>query len=193
MQPDKLRSLIGQGENERLELKAAVPHPALIARYLASFANTVGGYVVFGVEEPLKIVGVDVARAKMALDFALTKVDPKPNVVVETVELDGHPLVVIWVQQSQSLVSAYGGYYRRVGDAIVALTAEEIRAHALPTSTIEKALSDLSSLAATQTQTIEQLRGEFTSANSIPKKLGIAAIGAVLGAAAKYVVDVFFL
>jgi len=155
--------------------------------------DTGGGYVVFGVEEPLKIVGVDVARAKRALDFALTKVDPKPNVAVETVELEGHPLVVIWVQQSQSLVSAYGGYYRRVGDAMVALTAEEIRAHALSASTIEKALSDLSSLAATQTQTIEQLREEFASANSMPKKLGIAAIGAVLGAAAKYVVDVFFL
>lgn len=193
MQPDELRSLIGQGENERLELKAAVPHPALIARYLASFANTGGGYVVFGVEEPIKIVGVDVARAERALDFALTKVDPKPNVAVETVELEGRPLVVIWVQQSPSLVSAYGGYYRRVGDAMVALTAEEIRAHALSANTIEKALSDLSSLAATQTQTIEQLREEFASANSMPKKLGIAAIGAVLGAAAKYVVDVFFL
>nr|MDP2192035.1 ATP-binding protein [Rhodoferax sp.] len=193
MRSDELRSLISQGESERLELKAAVPHPALIARYLASFANTSGGYVVFGVEEPLKIVGVDVARAQRALDFALTKVDPKPNVAVETVEIEGHPIVVVSVQQSASLVSAYGGYYRRVGDAMLALTAEEIRAHALAGSTIEKALSDLSSLAATQTQTIEQLREEFVSANSMPKKLGIAAIGAVLGALAKYVVDTFFL
>jgi hypothetical protein len=73
------------------------------------------------------------------------------------------------------------------------LSAEEIRAHALSSSTIEKALSDLSALAAKQTETIDSLREEFASANSLPKKLGIAAVGAVLGALAKYLVDVFLL
>ena len=153
MRPEELRSLISQGENDTLELKEDVPHPQLIARYLASLANTKGGYIVFGVQEPIKIVGVDAARANRAIDFALTKVDPKPGVTVETVVLDGHSVVAVSVQRSVALVSAYGGYYRRIGDAIQPLSAEEIRAHALSASTIEKALSDLSGLAATQTQT----------------------------------------
>ena len=192
MRPEELRSLISQGENDTLELKEDVPHPQLIARHLASLANTKGGYIVFGVQEPIKIVGVDAARANRAIDFALTKVDPKPGVAVETVVVDGHSVVAVSVQRSVALVSAYGGYYRRIGDAIQPLSAEEIRAHALSASTIEKALSDLSGLAATQTQTIDKLREEFESANSLPRKLGIAAVGAVLGALAKYIVDVFF-
>lgn len=191
MRSEELRSLISQGENDSLELKAEVPHPQLIARYFASFANTNGGHIVFGVQEPSKIVGVDVARAKRAIEFALTKVDPKPAVAFETVVIDGHSLVVMSVQRSVALVSAYGGYYRRVGDSTQPLSAEEIRAHALSDSTIEKALADLSALAAKQTETIDSLREEFTSANSLPKKLLIAAVGAVFGAFAKYVVDFF--
>jgi predicted HTH transcriptional regulator len=190
MTPKELRRLIGHGESEQLELKAEVPHPQLISRYLASFANTRGGQIVFGVQEPIKLVGVDTARAQRAIDFALSKVDPKPDVAIETVVVDGHTLVVVSVQKSVALVSAYGGYYRRVGDSTQPLSADEIRAHALSAGTIEKALSDLSALAETQTQTIDRLREEFASANSLPKKLGIAAVGAVLGALAKYVVDV---
>lgn len=191
MRPEELRSLIRLGESDTLELKASVPHPALIARHLASFANTKGGHIVFGIQEPIKIVGVDVARAQRALDFALTKVDPRPDVSLETVILDNNPIVVVSIQRSVALVSAYGGYYQRVGDSFQPLNAEEIRAHALSASTIEKAISDLSSITATQTQTIDNLRKEFASANSMPKKLGIAAVGAVLGALAKYLVDVF--
>lgn len=192
MRSEELRRLVSQGENETLELKRDIPHPQLIAKYLASLANTKGGYIVFGVQEPIKIVGIDAARANRAIDFALTKVDPKPSVAVETVVIDGLSVVVLSVQRSVALVSAYGGYYRRFGDATQPLSAEEIRAHALSSSTIEKALSDLSGLAATQTQTIDKLREEFASANSLPRKLGIAAIGAVLGALAKYIVDLFF-
>ena len=190
MNPEELRRLIGHGESEQLELKAEVPHPQLIARYVASLANTRGGKIVFGLQEPIKLVGVDAARAQRAIDFALSKVDPKPDVATETVVVDGHTLVVVSVQKSVALVSAYGGYYRRVGDSTKPLSADEIRAHALSAGTIEKALSDLSALAETQTQTIDRLREEFASANSLPKKLGIAAVGAVLGALAKYVVDV---
>lgn len=191
MHPEELRTLVSQGESDTLELKAEVPHPQLIARYLASLANTKGGCIVFGVQEPSKIVGVDFARAHRAIEFALARVDPKPVVAVETVVIDDHSLVVVSVRKSVALVSAYGGYYRRVGDSTQPLTADEIRTHALSASTIEQALSDLSGLAAKQTETIDSLREEFASANSVPKKLGIAAIGAMLGAIAKHLVDVF--
>jgi len=193
MHPEELRSLISQGESDTLELKASVPHPQLIARYLASFANTKGGRIVFGVQEPIKIVGVDVARVQRAFDFALAKVDPKPNISLDTVVLDGHSIVVVSIQRSATLVSAYGGYYHRIGATEQALSAEEIRTHSLSASTIEKAVSDLSALTAKQTQTIDNLRDELASANSIPKKLGIAAVSAVLGALAKNLVDAFLL
>lgn len=191
MLPEELRNLINLGESDTLELKASVPHPSLIARYLASFANTKGGHLVFGVEEPSKIVGVDVTRVQRALNSALTKVDPRPNIALETIVLDGHPIAVVSIQRTDALISAYGGYYRRVGDSIQPLSAEEIRVHALSAGTVEKALSDLSTLAVKQTQTIDNLRNEFSSANSIPKKIGLAAVGAVVGALAKYLIDEF--
>lgn len=49
-----------------------------------------GGHIIFGVQEPIEIVEVDAARVQRAFDFALTKADPKPNISVEAVVLDGH-------------------------------------------------------------------------------------------------------
>lgn len=192
MNEQELQRLIAKGEDEQLELKAAVPPPEEIARHLATFANTKGGLLVFGVKEPAQFVGVNVHRAKVMVSAAQRFLSPNVSVEVESLVINGHPVVFAHIKPSPELVSASGGYYRRVGDRIRPMKADEIRAHAASEKNDDKALAELSAAVAAQTQTIDQLRSDFNKVNSMPRKIGIALLGAAAGALLKHAFDVFF-
>lgn len=192
MTEEELRSLISKGEGATLELKAAIPRPEQIALYLASMANTDGGALVLGVQEPDRAVGVNVHRAKVMLEAAQRYVEPQVPVETEVVSLNGHPVVLAMVAKTPRLVSASGGYYRRVKDRTRPLTADEIRNHAAAEKNDQKALTELSGAVAAQTQTIDQLRKDFEKANSPWIKIGLAVVGAIAGAVAKHVFDIYF-
>ena len=192
MTEQELRKLLKKGESETLELKATVPSPDQIAHNLASMANTDGGMLVLGVKEPARAVGVNVHRAKVMLEAAQRYVAPPLTIRSEVVTLDGHPVVLAMVSRTPHLVSASGGYYRRIGDRSRPLTADEIRSHAVAEKNDQKALTELSSAVAAQTQTIDQLRKDFDKANSPWRKVGVAIAGAIAGAIAKHFFDVYF-
>ena len=164
MTEQELRSLISRGESESLELKSSVPPADQIANILASMANTQGGVLAIGVKEPDRAVGANVPRAKAMLEAAQRYMDPPIAATTEVIELDGHPVVLAMVQKTARLVSASGGYYKRVGDRSRPLTAEEIRDHAAAEKNDARALTELASAVAAQTQTIDQLRKAFDSA-----------------------------
>jgi predicted HTH transcriptional regulator len=192
MTEKELRSLLGRGESETLELKSSVPPPDQIAHILASMANTQGGLLAIGVKEPDRAVGANVHRAKAMLEAAQRYMAPPLAASIEVLNLDGHPVVLATVPKTAHLVSASGGYYRRIGDRSRPLTAEEIRDHAVAEKNDVRALSQLSVAVAAATQTIDQLRKDFDSANSPWKKIGIALVGALAGAIAKHLFDVYF-
>jgi predicted HTH transcriptional regulator len=191
MKAEDLMRLIAAGENEALELKSALLPARMIARNLAALANTRGGALVIGVEEPQRIVGVDVGAATRLTSAAIAMLEPPPVVRAQDVEIEGQHVFVIEVEKSASLVAAQGATYWRTGDQIRPLQASEVKTRALEGRTQESALTELSRVVAAQTQTIERLTTEFNKVNSIWRKLGLAAGGAVLGALAKYAVDHF--
>lgn len=191
MNQEELRALIENGENERLELKAAIPSSEEIARHIASFANTDGGMIVFGVKEPAQVVGTNQHRVRAMTKAAEHYLSAQPAVSVSSFNLDGHPIVVAKVERSNDLIAASGGYYRRVGDRIRPLNANEIRAHASSGKSPDAALGELSQAIASQTQIIDQLRSEFAKANSWPRKLGIPLGAAVVGAILKSLFDLW--
>lgn len=192
MTEQELRALLGRGESETLELKSNVPPADQIAHILASMANTQGGILAFGVKEPDRAVGANVHRAKAMVEAAQRYMAPPLAASTEVLDLDGHPVVLAMVPKTAHLVSASGGYYRRVRDRSRPLTADEIRNHAIAEKSDARALMELSSAVAAQTQTIDQLRKDFDSANSPWKKIGIAVVGALSGAIAKHFFDVYF-
>ncbi len=53
-----IRQWISKGEDERLEFKLKANHPEKIIRELVAFANTGGGYLIVGVSDDRKIIGV---------------------------------------------------------------------------------------------------------------------------------------
>ncbi len=53
-----IRQWVSKGEDERLEFKLKANHPEKIIRELVAFANTGGGYLIVGVSDDRKIIGV---------------------------------------------------------------------------------------------------------------------------------------
>ena len=189
MNTEELARLVQRGEDDALELKATIPSPDIVARDLASMANTRGGALVLGVKEPGEYVGVDVRRAEFVLASAGRLLSPSHPVAIETHQVEGKSVVIASVKRSESLIAAFGGFYTRVGDQTRALTAEEIKLHALAERSPETALTELSVAVAAQTNTIDKLRTEFEKANSLSKKIGIALLGAAGGALVKHFLD----
>ncbi|CAL8475575.1 helix-turn-helix domain-containing protein [Caballeronia sp. S22] len=190
MTEQELKALLQKGESETLEMKQAVPPPHQIAVNLASMANTEGGTLVLGVREPGQAVGINVDKAKAAIAAAQRHMAPPLEVKSEVVTIDGRPVVLAMVSRTPHLVSASGGYYKRVGDHTHALDAADIQAHAKAEKDDQKALSELSSAVATQTQVIDELRKDFAKANSPWRKFGWVIAGAIAGAIVKHVAGI---
>lgn len=191
MLPNEIMSLISVGESENLELKTSVPNPDTIASHLAAFANTKGGILLIGIKEPSTIVGINPTKANYAISTALKKVSPNIEAESGIVQMGNADVAYVKVKRAPSLVASSGGYYARYGSSIRPLTADEIRSSSLSHTAIEKSLSDLSANAAKQADTIDKMSEELRKANSIPRKVGIAIAGAVLGALAKHLLDIF--
>ena len=68
-------NFIGEGENTYLEFKRKVSSPEKIARTISAFANTKGGYILFGVDDDGTIIGVRSEKEEIELIFKHWKRD----------------------------------------------------------------------------------------------------------------------
>lgn len=186
MNAQEIKVLVAKGESESLELKTFVPPPNIIAQHTASLANTAGGILLLGIREPQDIVGVDDKRARASIEAAQRLLSPGANVTYELVPVEGRTVAVVQVPKAVGIVAAGGGYFRREGDKIRPLTADEIRGHLVPSqspdediSKLARAVEQATQTIAEQTQAMEKLSEDFRRANSPWKKLGLAGLGAL--------------
>lgn len=192
MNEEELRELLSKGESDTLEIKGIVPSSRQIATYIAAMANTEGGVLVLGVKLPDRIRGVDVKKAQAALDDAQRYLRPALPVDVEVVTVGEDSVVVIEISKTLHLISAAGGYYKRAGDKVRALSAAEIQVHARTGTDEHTVLLELSSALALQTQVIDDLRKDFARVNSLLHKAGWIVGGGVAGAVAKHFAELMF-
>lgn len=94
--------LIEEGENLQCEFKRHFTTPEKIAREMIAFANTKGGYVIFGVDDDKQVVGVDSEKSEseMIKDAAENYCEPPLDYLIDFVELYGKELVVISIPES---------------------------------------------------------------------------------------------
>ena len=82
MSLDEVKALIGQPEGAKLEYKFTLPPANLIARIIAAFANTEGGWLIIAVRESnkgIEIVGLaDDIPAHAIVESSLARLKPRP-------------------------------------------------------------------------------------------------------------------
>jgi hypothetical protein len=118
MPRNTFEQIIGQPEGQTLEYKTVVPPPSLVARIVASFANSDGGFLICGVRDDLIVQGIaDEVPAPSIIDSALARLNPRPTVNHYFAEVEGKRLYVLEVAKSSHAVTTEQGViYSRVGD-----------------------------------------------------------------------------
>jgi len=126
--PEEIRTLISQGEGQRLELKRSLAELETGVRAAAAMANTDGGHILFGVRDDGTILGVQIgAQTRERVVQAITdNTDPTLYPSVEYVDLDGKTVIVVAVSRSENGPHLVRGQaYKRVGAADVQMSRVE--------------------------------------------------------------------
>ncbi|MEN3026792.1 MAG: RNA-binding domain-containing protein [Chlorobiota bacterium] len=98
----QLQELIAGGESQTVEFKRRFTSPEKIAKELCAFANTQGGYLLFGVDDDRSIVGVESEKQEIELISLACSfyIEPPLNAEVWVVSVDGKDVVVVHVPAS---------------------------------------------------------------------------------------------
>jgi len=99
-----LLELIEEGENLQCEFKRHFTTPEKIAREMIAFANTKGGYLIFGVDDDKTVVGVDSEKSEseMIKDAAENYCEPPLNYSIDFIELYGKEIVIVSISESDN-------------------------------------------------------------------------------------------
>lgn len=99
-----LLELIEEGENIQCEFKRHFTTPEKIAREMIAFANTKGGYMIFGVDDDGEVVGVDSEKSEseMIKDAAENYCEPPLIHSIDFIELYGKEIVVVSIPESDN-------------------------------------------------------------------------------------------
>jgi predicted HTH transcriptional regulator len=99
-----LLELIEEGENIQCEFKRYFTTPEKIAREMIAFANTKGGYVIFGVDDDKEIVGVDSEKSEseMIKDAAENYCELPLKYSIDFIEVNGKEVVVASIPESDN-------------------------------------------------------------------------------------------
>ena len=128
MTPEEVRTLITQGEGQRLELKRSLAELERGVRTVAAFANTEGGHLLFGVRDGGGIIGVTIGRTtrERVVNVIRDNTDPVIYPSVEYVKVQGTTVIVVSVEESDNKPHlAFGRAYKRVGAVDVQMTRAE--------------------------------------------------------------------
>ena len=101
----ELYDLIESGEGPDVEFKRKFSSPEKIAREIIAFANTRGGYILFGVDDDSSIVGVRSEKSELEeIEHAARwMIDPPVEIVTENVHAGrGLDIVLVRVPESKN-------------------------------------------------------------------------------------------
>ncbi|MBI4778768.1 putative DNA binding domain-containing protein [Candidatus Desantisbacteria bacterium] len=131
MDKSKLLELISIGENERIEFKESLDiidaGNRNIANEMAAFANTKGGYIIVGVNDAGRIVGVqDITHLEeKIMNIASDKLYPPIQLIFFNIKVEDKNVAVIEIPQGVN--RPYEPAYIRRGSTKRKATREELR------------------------------------------------------------------
>jgi predicted HTH transcriptional regulator len=97
-----LLDLIEEGENIQCEFKRQFTTPSKIAREMIAFANTKGGYIIFGIDDDREVVGVDSEKSEseLIIDAVENYCVPPLEYSIDFIEVFGKEVVVVEIPES---------------------------------------------------------------------------------------------
>jgi predicted HTH transcriptional regulator len=103
MRRKELLELIEEGENIRCEFKRKFSSPEKIAKEMIAFANTKGGYILFGIDDNKDVIGVESEKGETELikDAALNYCEPPLEFNIQYIDVYGKEIVVVEVLESR--------------------------------------------------------------------------------------------
>jgi len=123
---DEIEELLKRQESINLEFKAVLPPSRLLAKLIASFANTEGGYLLLGVLGANDIKGLSGDfYATDTVHKAIDLLNPKPIVNYEYLEINSKRIFVIKVDKSDIDILFSEDKYIRENDKTILITVEE--------------------------------------------------------------------
>jgi predicted HTH transcriptional regulator len=104
MNRKELIELIEEGENIQCEFKRHFTTPEKIAREMIAFANTKGGYILFGINDDKKVIGVESEKseAEMIKDAANNYCEPPVVFSINYIMLKGKEVVAATIPESNN-------------------------------------------------------------------------------------------
>ena len=130
MTTEEIQQLLSLGEGQRVEFKSVTRNLDALGRVICGFLNTAGGYLICGVDDEGKAIGVDASdEAVSVLERKLHDgISPKALVSVEVQPLEDKPVIVIEVPAGKDVPYAFRDViYIRAGDTTHKADAETIR------------------------------------------------------------------
>ncbi|GBD88402.1 divergent AAA domain protein [bacterium BMS3Abin03] len=102
MNRKQLLDLIEEGENIQCEFKRHFTTPEKIAKEMMAFANTKGGFILFGVDDDRKVIGVESekAEAEMIENAAKNFCEPPVEYQLNYIAHNGKEVVAITIPES---------------------------------------------------------------------------------------------
>jgi len=140
MRYKELLDLIEEGENIQVEFKRKFSTHDKIAREMIAFANTKGGYVLFGIDDDKKVIGVESEKetTELVKDVALHYSEPPLEYSIEYKEIKSKEIVIVKIPESSKKPHRIQDYHSglditnavvtiRVNDKSVQASKEMIR------------------------------------------------------------------
>ncbi|MCZ6703158.1 MAG: ATP-binding protein [Ignavibacteria bacterium] len=102
MNRKELISLIEEGENIQCEFKRQFTTAEKIAKEMIAFANTKGGYILFGVDDDKTVVGVESEKseAEMIKDAVINYCEPPFDYKINYIIYNGKEIVAVTIPES---------------------------------------------------------------------------------------------
>ncbi|MBI2319891.1 MAG: putative DNA binding domain-containing protein [Betaproteobacteria bacterium] len=141
---EELRALIGRGEHQRTEFKAAEADAADVARAITAMANSGGGTLLLGVGDDGSLLGLWYAQPphlarnirtlpdlsgwrQFVVNVSRHNCEPAVPIGVEHVRVEGHDVLVVHVPDGQDKpYRANGRVYVRIDREVHEATREEV-------------------------------------------------------------------
>ncbi|MFN3269264.1 MAG: helix-turn-helix domain-containing protein [Candidatus Kapaibacteriota bacterium] len=99
---EKLKLLIAEGESSTVEFKRKVNSPDKIAKELCAFANSKGGYLIIGIDDDRKVVGVDSEKSEIDIACQFNIHPPIEPKSIEVINYNKKEIIVVEIEESQN-------------------------------------------------------------------------------------------